>query len=90
MKEYRDNESWRNLKGSPEGRLSWYGHVMRREVDSLGRSAMEMEVQGKRKRGKPNERWLNRVRNDIKEKGLSEEELYDRAMKVYVVVHQAP
>ena len=48
--------------------------MMRREEHCVGRRALEMQVQGKRKR-----RWLDRVRDDIKEKGLSEEEVYDRA-----------
>ena len=30
-----------------------------------------MKVQGRRKRGRPKRRWLDRVRDDIKEKGLS-------------------
>ena len=33
----------------------------------------------RRKRGKPKRRWLDRVRDDIKEKGLSADEVYDRA-----------
>ena len=33
----------------------------------------------RRKRGKPKRRWLDKVRDDIKEKGLSGEEVYDRA-----------
>ena len=37
-----------------------------------------MKVQGRRKIGKPKRRWLDRVRDDIKEKGLSGEEVYDR------------
>ena len=38
-----------------------------------------MKGQGRRKRGKPKRRWLDRVRDDIKEKGLSSgEEVYDR------------
>ncbi len=43
-----------------EIRLKWYGHVMQRKK-------MEMEVQGRRKRGRSNRRWLDRVRDDIKE-----------------------
>ena len=39
---------------------------------------MEMEVQGKKKRGRP-KRWNHSVRDDIREKGLSWEEVYDRA-----------
>ena len=30
-----------------------------------------MKVQGRRKRGRSKRRWLDRVRDDIKEKGLS-------------------
>ena len=59
-----------------ERRLKWYGHVMRREEHYVGRRAMEMKVQGRRKRGRPKRRWLDRLRDDIKEKGLAEEEVY--------------
>ena len=34
-----------------ERRLKWYGHVMRREEHYVGRMAMVMQVQGRRKRG---------------------------------------
>ena len=39
----------------------------------VGRRAMVMIVheQGRRKRGRSKRRWLGRVRDDIKEKGLS-------------------
>ena len=36
-----------------EGRLRWYGHFMRRDQEYLGRKVMEMQLPGKRKRGKP-------------------------------------
>ena len=35
-----------------EIRLMWYGHVMRREEHYVGRRAMVMKVQGRRKRGR--------------------------------------
>ena len=38
-----------------------------------------MEAQGRRKRGRPKRRWLDRVRDDIEEKGLSADDVYDRA-----------
>ena len=37
------------------------------------------EVQGRRKRGRPKRRWLDKVKDDIKEKGLSADDVYDRA-----------
>ena len=36
-----------------EGRLRWYGHAMRRDQEYVGRKMMEMELPGKRKRGRP-------------------------------------
>ena len=38
-----------------------------------------MMVQGRRKRGRPKRRWLDKVKDDIKEKGLSADDVYDRA-----------
>ena len=58
-----------------ERRLKWYGHVMRREEHYIGRRAMVMKVQGRRKRGRPKRRWLDKVRDDIKEKGLSADDV---------------
>ena len=48
-----------------EGRLSWYGHVMRRDQEYIGRKMMEMELQGKRKRGRPKRRFLDVVKEDM-------------------------
>ena len=62
-----------------ERRLKWYGHMMRRDEHYIGRRVLEMKVQGRRKRGRPNRRWLDKVKDDMKEKGLSGEEVYDRA-----------
>ena len=62
-------------KNVQERKLKWYGHVMRREELRIGRRALEIKVQGRRKRGRPKRRWLDRVRDDIKDKGLSAEEV---------------
>ena len=35
-----------------EGRLRWYGHVMRRDQEYVGRKMMEMELPGKRRETK--------------------------------------
>ena len=62
-----------------ERRLKWYGRVMRREEPCLGRRVIVMKVQGRRKRGRTKRRWLDKVKDDIKEKGLSADDVYDRA-----------
>ena len=51
------------------GFKKWYGHVMRREEHYVGRRAMVMKVQGRRKRGRPKRRWLDKVKDEV----------YDRA-----------
>ena len=38
-----------------------------------------MKVQGRRKRGRPKRRWLGKVKDDIIEKGLSADDVYDPA-----------
>ena len=60
-------------------RLKWYGHVMRREEHYVGRRAMELKVEGRRKRGGPKGRWLDKVKDDIEDMGMSADEEYDSA-----------
>ena len=62
-----------------ERRLMWYGYVMRREEHYVGGRAMVMKVQGRRKSGRPKRRWLDKVKDDIKEKGLLADEVYNSA-----------
>ena len=63
-----------------ERRLQWYGHVMRRDEDYVGKRVMEMEVQGTRNRGRPKQRWMDSVKEDLREKELTGDEVHDRAM----------
>ena len=53
---------------------------MRTDEHYVGRREMEMKVQGRRKRGRPKKRWWDNVKDDIKEKGLLADEVYDGAM----------
>ena len=63
-----------------ERRLKWCGHVMRREEHYVGGRALVMKVQGRRKRGRPKRRWLDKVKDDQREeKGLSADVVYNRA-----------
>ncbi|XP_068247984.1 uncharacterized protein [Palaemon carinicauda] len=48
-----------------ESRLRWYGHVMRRDEQYIGRIVIEVEVQGTRRRGRPKRRWVDCIQDDL-------------------------
>ena len=62
-----------------ESRLRWYGHIMRRDEDYVGKKVGRMTVQGSRNRGRPKKRWLDCVQKDMTEKGLRTEHVENRA-----------
>ena len=62
-----------------ESRLKWYGHVLRREDEHVGKRVMGMEVPGKRRRGRPMRMWLDNIRNNLSERKFSWEDVQDRA-----------
>ena len=61
-----------------EGRLRWYGHVMRRDQEYVGRKVIEMELPGRRKRGRPKRRFLDVVKEDLGEVGAKETDVENR------------
>ena len=63
-----------------EGRLRWYGHVMRRDQKYFGRKMIEMELPGKSKRVRPNRRFLDVVREDMGEIGAKKTDVKDRTV----------
>ena len=63
-----------------ERRKKWYGHVMRRDKEYVGRKMIEMELPVKRKRGRPKKRFLNLVKDDMGEVGAKEKDVEDRTV----------
>ena len=60
-----------------EGRLRWYGHVMR-DQEYVGRKMMEIELPGKRRRGRPKKRFLDVLKEDMGKVGAKETDVKNR------------
>ena len=63
-----------------EGRLRWYGHVMRRDQEYVGRKMMQMELPEKRKRGRPKRRFVDVMKEDIGEAGARKTDVENRTV----------
>jgi len=48
-----------------QARVRWYGHVMRRGKEAVVRTALHLDPAGRRPRGRPKKRWLNRINEDL-------------------------
>ncbi|XP_064087945.1 uncharacterized protein LOC135202466 [Macrobrachium nipponense] len=59
-------------------RLRWYGHLLQREEHNVGRHTKEMEVLGRRKKGRPRKRWRDCVGKDLLLTGIDENDEQDR------------
>ena len=58
--------------------VRWYGHVLRRDDDSALRVALNLEVSGKRKRGRPRKTWKKQVEEETEKVGLKKEDALRR------------
>ena len=50
--------------------VRWYGHVLRRDDGHVLRKALEFEVSGRRKPGRPKKMWKMQVEKESKSVGL--------------------
>ena len=58
--------------------VKWYGHVLKRDDNSVWRVALNLEVSGKRKRGRPKKIWKKKVEEETEKIGLKKEDALRR------------
>ena len=61
-----------------QSRFRWYSHAIRRDINSEIREVIELEITGKRKKGRPRRSWEECVNKDLERYGLRREDVYDR------------
>ena len=66
-------------KNITEQRLTWYGHVRRMKEVHIVRRMLDEDIPGKRRRGRPNLRWKDACKRDMRQAGLKEDNATNRA-----------
>ena len=69
-----------------EKRLKWYGHVRRMKEEHIVRRMLDVNIPGKRRRGRPNLRWKDACKRDMLEVGLKEDNTTNRAALRYKII----
>ena len=59
-------------------RLRWFGHTMRRDPESATRRALEMQLPGRRARGRPKMTWQRQVNVDMASRQLTSRDTQNR------------
>ena len=64
-----------------EGRLRCYEHVMRKDQEYVRKRMTEMELPGKRKKGRLKRRFLDVMKEDMGEVGATEKDIETRTVE---------
>ena len=59
-------------------RLRWFGHIVRRDEEVEIKKVFELKIEGRRKRGRPVKRWIDVVEEDMKKRGVVQQDAGDR------------
>ena len=73
-----------------ESRLKWYGRVLGRGEEYVGKRVMVMVVPGEKRRGRSKMRWLDNIKNDLSERELSGEDAQEGAKWRRIIRHIDP
>jgi len=70
--EVTNEEQWRiTHKRSTENqikrrRLNWIGHTLSKETEAIGKTALDWNPQGYRRRGRPKKTWRKTIEDEIR------------------------
>ena len=59
-------------------RLRWFGHIARRDEEVEIKKVFELKIEGQRKRGRPVKQWIDMVEEDMKKRGVVQQDAGDR------------
>ena len=60
-------------------RLRWFGHIVRRDEEVEIKKVLELKIEGQRKRGWSVKQWIDVVEEDMKKRGVLQQDAGDRA-----------
>ena len=59
-------------------RLRWFGHIARRDEEVEVKKVFELKIEGRRKRGRPVKQWIDVIEEDMKKRGVMQQDAGDR------------
>ena len=68
-----DLEDYLRQKGS-----RWFEHIVRRDEEVEIKYVFELKIEGRRKRGRPVKRWIDVVEEDMKKRGVVQQDAVDK------------
>ena len=71
-------------------RLKWFGHVKRRDENSILRRAIELEVEGRRPVGRPKKIWSKVVEEDMRKLNITEDMAENRKQRRQLISRSTP
>ena len=58
--------------------MRWFGHIARRNEEVEIKKVFKLKIEGWRKRGRPVKQWIDVVEEDMKKRGLVQQDAGDR------------
>ena len=59
-------------------RLRWFGHTVRRDEEVEIKKVLKLKIEERRKRGRPVKQWIDVVEEDMKKRGVVQQNAGDR------------